>query len=366
MIHSGHRAIPLLLCLACERPLLHPRADELVRPIPAVLTVDLGRWEDDQPPLGPPVSDTSPSPIGIGTFGGPSGTVLGRIAGVVRVGEQIGVLDAQTMTLRVFGLEGKPMYELGARGQGPGEFMSPRAVQGLDGRAFAVFDATGRVTRFDAHEGASPETLVRFDGLLEGGCVLGDDIYIHGLRPGDNRVVHRYDSRGHYLGSFGEMYRTESRVVLMHVALGRIACIPGQDIVVVLPALLAELRAYAADGTLLWWVLFRGFKPLELEEIERGATLREPCGAFDTWVGLIPSSGSDSELLVQVLRAFRDCQDDSVATTIVTLAVSIAGPHVRWERQDTDEVAAYWDDDYIITTVEDPFPRVFLRSRRDQ
>lgn len=252
MVRSA-RAIPLLLVLACgEHPLPHPRGDSLARPIPPALTVDLGVPGGDELPIHPLGADGS-SLVVIGTLGGSSRTVLGRIAGVARVGEQIGVLDAQTMTLRVFGLDGRPLYTLGTRGQGPGEFMSPRSVQASDGKAFVVFDATGRVTRFDAREGAPPQTLMRFDGLLEGGCMLGDDIYIHGLRAGDDRVIHRYDSRGHYVGSFGEMYRTKSRVVLMHVALGHIACIPERELVVVLPALLPELRAYAMDGTFLWW-----------------------------------------------------------------------------------------------------------------
>lgn len=211
----------LLLLVACGyQPRLHPRADALARPIPPALTVDL------QLPLGgellgvEPSVERPPGSVAIGTFSGPTSTVLGRVVGVTRVGEQIGVLDAQTMTLRVFDLSGEPLYDLGARGQGPGEFMSPRAVQGLGEGAFVVFDGAGRVTRFDAAKGAPPQTLLRFDGLLESGCVLGGDIFVHGLRPGDDRVVHRYDSAGHYLGSFGELYRTVNRVVLMHVALG--------------------------------------------------------------------------------------------------------------------------------------------------
>jgi hypothetical protein len=365
MTYCRPRAIPLLLLVACsQQPRLHPRADALARPTLPALMVDLEASNGGGPsPVPPPSAETSPSPVVIGTFSGRSSTVLGRVVGVTRVGGQIGVLDAQTMTLRVFSLDGMPLYDLGAKGQGPGEFMSPRAVHGLGEGAFVVFDAAGRVTRFDAKPGAPPRTLLRFDGLLESGCVLGDDIYVHGLRPGDDRVVHRYDSVGHYLGSFGEMYRTENRVVLMHVTLGRIACMPAQGLVVVLPALLPELRAYTAEGTLFWWILFRGFTPLELEEIEGGATMREPCGGFDTWAGLAPSR-SGSELLVQVLHAIRDCKDDSVRSSIVTLAVSAAGPHARWDPRGPDETAAYWDDDYLITTVESPFPQVFLRPRK--
>ena len=359
------RAILLLLLAACGgRPHLHPRDDALVRPTPPALTVDLKASGGDEASQIPPSAETSPSPVAIGTFGGPSGTVLGRVVSVTRMDGQIGVLDAQSITLRVFGLDGKPLYDLGAKGQGPGEFMSPRAVQGLEEGAFVVFDASGRVTRFDAERGALPRILLRFDGLLESGCVLGDNIYVHGLRPGDDRVVHRYDSDGHYLSSFGEVYRTQNRVVLMHVTLGRIACMPAQGLVVVLPALLPELRAYTADGTLAWWLLFRGFTPLELEEIEGGATMREPCGEFDTWAGLAPSR-SGTELLVQVLRANRDCKGDSVQSSIATLAVSTTGPHARWEARGSDEAATYLDDDYTITTVESPFPQVFLRPRRN-
>ncbi|HSW31398.1 MAG TPA: hypothetical protein VLH75_18065 [Longimicrobiales bacterium] len=80
---------------------------------------------------------------------------------VTRMDGQIGVLDAQSMTLRVFGLDGEPLYDLGAKGQGPGEFMSPRTVQGVEEGAFVVFDASGRVTRFDAERAALPRTLLR-------------------------------------------------------------------------------------------------------------------------------------------------------------------------------------------------------------
>lgn len=359
-------AVPLLLTVGCgQQPSRHPRADALVHASPPALSVELPALGDDEPATSPLTSDTSRSGAVIGTVGGSSSTVLGRVVGVARVGEQIGVLDALTKTLRVFDTDGKPLYNLGADGHGPGEFISPRSVQALGGRAFIVFDGAGRVTRFDAQDGASPETLLQFDGLLEGGCVLGNDIYIHGLRPGDDRVVHRYDLGGRYRGSFGEMYRTESRIVLMHVALGRIACVPtqGQEIVAVLPALLPELRAYTADGSLRWWIDFRSFTPIELKEIQRGVTMREPCGESNTWAGLA-TSRLGSVLFVQVLHTIWDCQRDSLRSHISTLAVSTAGPDARWEPLRPDEAIVYSDDDYMITTAEDPVPQVFLRPRR--
>lgn len=140
---------------------------------------------------------------------------------------------------------------------------------------------------------------------------------------------------------------------------------PERGLVAILPALLPELRAYTADGRLSWWVLVRGFRPLELEEIQRGAMIREPCGEFDVWAGLTPL-GSGSELLVQILHAIRDCRGkSSVRSSMMSLTVSTEGPHARWEPRSSDEASAYRDDMYTITTVESPFPQVFLRPRHE-
>lgn len=82
--------------------------------------------------------------LSIGVETGDEAYMFGRITGIYATDDEIFVVDEQVPVVRVFDMEGRHVRDLGAAGQGPGEFERPRFVTGApDGRIF-VIDGRGR------------------------------------------------------------------------------------------------------------------------------------------------------------------------------------------------------------------------------
>ena len=73
----------------------------------------------------------------IGVDSGPDEYMLGEVAGIAATGDKIFVIDVQLPALRVYDHQGRHQYDIGAQGQGPGEFQFPSSVAvASDGRVF--------------------------------------------------------------------------------------------------------------------------------------------------------------------------------------------------------------------------------------
>jgi hypothetical protein len=101
------------------------------------------------------------------TFGDPTGppqTHLVSPAGIVEVPGGVAILDGGDHSLKVFNADGKLRLRVGRRGQGPGEFESPRLEHDLapDGRVVLTDGANSRLTLVDPESG-------EFDVLSTGG-----------------------------------------------------------------------------------------------------------------------------------------------------------------------------------------------------
>lgn len=72
----------------------------------------------------------------IGALEGAEEQMLGQIGGIASDGERIFVIDRQVPTVRIYDLSGRYLGEIGAAGEGPGEYESPASV---------AIDSAGRV-----------------------------------------------------------------------------------------------------------------------------------------------------------------------------------------------------------------------------
>lgn len=176
---------------------MHPRADLLVRPIPASGVLRLG-----EPSSGAKVDSLLslriPHPeiaaIRIGRFDGPESQVFGKIqSAVVDEHDRVLALDAHARQLRVFDERGHALQILGRGGEGPAEFSFPRAVDlAHDGRIF-VFDAWGRISIFQAGEDSIRYShSLHIDGGMYDGCVMNGRLYVHGMMPGGAHALQTY------------------------------------------------------------------------------------------------------------------------------------------------------------------------------
>ncbi len=110
--------------------------------------------------------------LSIGVDQGDEQYMFGRIQGVAGTGDRVYVLDASIPAVRIYDDHGQHVSDVGAEGDGPGEFRRPDALLvGDDGRIFVRDSNQGRITIFDA-EGTFIETWPLDQGFVIGGSAM--------------------------------------------------------------------------------------------------------------------------------------------------------------------------------------------------
>ncbi len=146
--------------------------------------------------------------LSIGVDQGEDAYMFGSIAGVASTDENIYVLDRDVPALRVYDREGNYARDIGAEGDGPGEFRRPDSLLvAPDGRLFVRSMNQGRITVFTA-DGELVETLP-----LEGGFML--------LGPGTGMVM-TGDGKVYSPGRIGDMPTDFSAARMRSVQLGMV------------------------------------------------------------------------------------------------------------------------------------------------
>jgi hypothetical protein len=86
----------------------------------------------------------------IGVESGATPYMLGRVWGIAADDERIYVLDSQAPSLRVYDLDGTHVGDIGAEGEGPGEYLQPDGLAlGPDGRIYVRVFRRQRINVYD-------------------------------------------------------------------------------------------------------------------------------------------------------------------------------------------------------------------------
>jgi hypothetical protein len=157
-----------------------------------------------------PTPGTSPD-VTIGALSGPDHLLFGRVRGL-QVSRDGIVLAVDNMNARVsaFTLEGEFIGDAGRRGQGPGEFIHPRAVAVVEETVYVLDDGRMRFVRFGLGEaGLTFQDEVSLPFTLYDFCAVGEQIIGLGFHEG--RPLHAFSSEGELLhwvlsGTFWEVY----------------------------------------------------------------------------------------------------------------------------------------------------------------
>ena len=125
----------------------------------------------------------SPDPVlQIGSLDGDEAYLFSRISGAVKLSDgRIAVADIRAPNLRIFSANGEHLHTFGTRGEGPGEFNSPRLLGTLPGDTLVVVDSRlRRINLFHPAEGfirsatASTEipSILLTEGMFSSGSVM--------------------------------------------------------------------------------------------------------------------------------------------------------------------------------------------------
>jgi hypothetical protein len=224
-----------------------------------------------------------------GTDEGPIETVFGQIQSVAAGSAGVFVLDSRFNNVRRFTTDGRLVEVIGRAGNGPGEFSRPLSLTLDSRRRLYVSDLSRRVQRF--RQGADGsyvyESTLQLPAAAVAMCFIGDDLIVHGHNFEVREILHRVDSNGTLLSSFGSVYASPTPIVNYQLSRGFIACDSDAGIVAHVPGGLPEVRAYTALGEPVWRLRLAGYRPIRFEEGTGGATrMGPPPGGYHSVTGV--------------------------------------------------------------------------------
>jgi hypothetical protein len=273
------------------------------------------------------------------------------------------VLDSRLQQIRVFDSNGVFLHSAGRGGRGPGEFFLPLAMvaDGL-GRVYVLDTGNSRVSVFESADSALsylssfPLGYSAFDF-----CLLGKRLYVLGFH--DGTLVHAYSTNGELRSSFGSSVFAGHPILARSMSRGLIECIEDTRSVVVLPALLPDVRAYAETGGLSWAVQLVDYNQVVITQLSNGS-VRYEAGrdGFHHVAAALKYLGAD-KLLVQLGRLDRSSRtrDDYTvlesrtvrASTGIEVSATTQLPLVKWVK---------WP--LVYAAEHEPYPRVVVHRSR--
>ncbi len=300
-----------------------------------------------------------------GTAQGVGDNPIGRIArGALLASGDILVLDEAALVARLYGPDGSPKALVGKPGSGPGEFRRPIALTEAADGGLLISDADRVVQRYSP---AGPG--YRFVGDMRlpvdavDMCRLGAHLVVHGLTAADPRLLRVYRDSRDQVGTFGEYYRSPSLLVNEVLGKGRILCDPTRDLVVYAPSsAISEARAFGADGTPVWRVLFRGSRADRIEETEGGYSWKFSTNGRHQLLSLVRLP--DRGILIQWTFLTREeaVARASYGTILSFLLDPATGQPIGPDSTLSPILAA--TDSTVLVMYEDPEPRFEVRALR--
>lgn len=221
----------------------------------------------------------------LGMLDGPEELVFGDIVDIDVDGTgNIFVLDRQLLEIRWFSPDGRYVDRAGGEGEGPGEFHAPRGLAvDSDGRVHVLDVRNARISMYDiADEGfvhlADTPGIRGYDL-----CILKDRRYV--LLPHEGRVVHQLGDDGTVVRSFAPLEpldpETERGIPAADAArvrwssnLGALHCDGESGTILLLSERLPVVRAFSANGDLLWRATLDDYHRVHWEPGREGRGVR--------------------------------------------------------------------------------------------
>ncbi len=246
----------------------------------------------------------------IGALEAPAEEVFGTIADVdVDAEGRVYVLDSRFNQVRIFSPSGTLIEAVGRPGAGPGDLRAPSVLTVAHDRRLYVADRPTHIHVFDRIGGKYRfQRTVSIDVTTSDMCVMGDTLFVQGVKFGRNVILHKFDRDLHHVASFGSVYESGNAMVDWQTSSGRITCAEREQIVVYAPtSLLGEVRGFGTDGRLVWVTRLEGFRPIEVfVRPDGGRRVTVPEQGYNR-VRSVVYSGPD-DVIVQVAYETRESQ----------------------------------------------------------
>lgn len=203
------------------------------------------------------------------------------------------------MAIYEFDSTGAQTRTIGGPGRGAGQLLYPLSLATDEqGDVYALDLGNERIVGYRNASGRRDTISVAVAGAKSGLCTLRGAFFTFG-RPQDSliRVISTAPSR---VTGFGRHYSSDT-VLTEPLSRGRVLCIPERGLVVVVPNLLSEVRAYESQtGRLVWSTSLPGYLPMSVGRQGSGYVIGEASTGSDLAVGV--HRLADSVIAVQIRR----------------------------------------------------------------
>jgi len=309
-------AILVLALFACEGAfeapsIEHPIPDSISASPERLVRFTQGEKRTEGSPWVPEIDEmiaSSRPGFTVGQREGPSEYALGDVidAAISSSGE-LYVLDRQTSGVSVYDSTGEFKYQIGRRGDGPGEFGAPAKIALTSERELIVLDMWQRIHRFSqTGEGLEYQDRLEIDAAPRDICRTPSFWIVH--VTGRERILDRYGEGFTFSESFAVPYRYSTPLIRDRVNRGGIACSKESERIFYAPSLSDRIEAYdAGTGRLRWHTRLEQLAPGRIVEENDGT--RVTTGIFDdpfyhALVRIV--TGPGVPLIVQYARVERE------------------------------------------------------------
>ena len=208
---------------------------------------------------------------------GSSDVSFGRIADVAADGAgRVFVFDKYANRITVLRYDGGVSSALGRAGQGPGEFGDVSAMALSEaGRLYVADNGNSRVSVFDVSgEVVHYVSSFRTSAIVTDLCSIGDRLYL--LTHTSPLIVTEVDQAGRVVNAFGAPEQPQGEMANemgpgphWRLSIGRLYCAPKQGIVIYASEMLPSVRAFSAEGDVLWRAAVPDFATVHLSVSRR-------------------------------------------------------------------------------------------------
>ena len=298
--------------LPAQAPGVHPNPAYIVAPVPPAFTIAMTAR-----PVAVPFRLAAAARAAFGSESDSDAVLLGNIKAVALLPSgDVVVLDDKKSELRIFGPTGAPRQRLGRAGRGPGEFFYPVSLAVDDAGRLYVGDLARAIQMFaPSPSGYRYQRTMQIEVAVRSMCFLDTLLVVQGTALGQDPILHLYDSSGRRLRSFGALYRSPNPLLNAQFGEGQLQCDRQRGLVLYAPRFaIGEVRAYRADGTLVWRTTLTDFHVSRIEDYGNGGVRFSPgpdgMHSVHAFV-LVPGRG----LLVQVAFRTEEAVRDQIPFT---------------------------------------------------